>query len=44
MKKRIAKKIMKNKEMVKYSDRQIEKAQKFLDKAKPKETPESKAN
>lgn len=42
MKKRIAKKIMKNKEMLKYSARQIEKAQKLIEKTRPKATEESK--
>ena len=42
MKKRVAKKILKNKEMLSYSDRQVEKAQKLVDKIKPKEKQESK--
>jgi hypothetical protein len=44
MKKRIAKKILKNKEMLNYSDRQVEKAQKLIDKSKPKEKQELKEN
>ena len=44
MKKRVAKKILKNKEMLRYSDRQVENAQKLVDKMKPKEKQESKKN
>ena len=44
MKKRVAKKILKNKEMLSYSDRQVEKAQKLADKIEPKEKQESKEN
>jgi hypothetical protein len=42
MKKRIAKKILKNKERLNYSTQQIEKATKSLEKTKPKEQEESK--
>jgi hypothetical protein len=44
MKKRVAKKILKNKEMLNYSDRKVEKAQKLIEKLKPKEKQESKKN
>jgi len=42
MKKRQAKKILKNKEQLKYSDRQIEQAGKIIDKTKPKKQKTSK--
>jgi len=42
MKKRVAKKIMKNKAMLKYSDRQIEQAQQLLEKPKPRVAEDSK--
>lgn len=44
MKRRIAKKILKNKEMLGYSDQQVEQAQQLVDKLKPKEKQESKEN
>lgn len=44
MKKRVAKKITKNKEMLKYSDRQIKKAQKLIGKTTTNEKIESKEN
>ena len=44
MKKRIAKKIMKNKETLKYSHRQIEQAQKLTDKTATNEKTGLKGN
>lgn len=44
MKKRIAKKILKNKDRLKYSPQQLEKAEQSLEKTKPKEQGESKQN
>jgi hypothetical protein len=42
MKKRQAKKIMTNKERLKYSDRQLEQAGKIIAKTKPKKQEEAK--
>ncbi len=42
MEKRIAKKIMKNRELLKYSDRQIKKARQVAEKAKRQPTESSK--
>jgi len=40
MKKRVAKKILKNKEKLKYSKQQIEQAKKVVDKIKPEDKKE----
>lgn len=44
MKKRVAKKILKNKHILKYSNQQIEKAQKVVDKIKSEEAGEKKSD
>jgi hypothetical protein len=44
MKKRVAKKITKNKHILKYSNRQLEKAQKVVDKIKSEEKREKKSD
>ena len=44
MKRRVAKKVMKKKEIVKYSEQQIKHAKKRIDKSTTKEDAESKEN
>ena len=44
MKKRVAKKITKNKHILKYSNRQLEKAQKVIDKIKSEKEGEKKSD
>ena len=44
MKRRIAQKIFKSKELLKYSDRQLAEAEKIINKLKPKKQEQSKEN